>query len=96
MDQCNLKEAETHVLVHLPHALQFLSLEIVYTGDTDVVEILLSNFHHVKTLNPAEKNLDLLQNGKDIQNDLFEHYRYKPGLDNEQSHGSFPRIDWIR
>lgn len=26
---------------------------MVYTGDTDVVVILLSNFHHIKALNPA-------------------------------------------
>ena len=53
MDQCNQEEADTHVLIHLLHALQSSSLGMVYTGDTDVVVILLSNFHHIKALNPA-------------------------------------------
>ena len=53
MDQCNHEEADTRVLVHLLHALQTSSLGMVHTGDTDVVVILLSNFHHIKALNPA-------------------------------------------
>ena len=53
MDQCNHEEANTRVLVHLLHALQSPSLGMVYTGDTDVVIIFLSNFHHIKALNPA-------------------------------------------
>ena len=52
MDQCNHEEADTRVLVHLLHALQTSSLGMVHT-DTDVVVILLSNFHHIKALNPA-------------------------------------------
>jgi len=55
MDQCNHEEADTRVLVHLLHALQTSSLGMVYTGDTDVVVILLSNFHHIKALNPASE-----------------------------------------
>ena len=42
----------TRVLVHLLHVLQTSSLGMIYTGDTDVIVILLSNFHHIKTLNP--------------------------------------------
>lgn len=53
MDQCNHEEADTRVLVHLLHALQSSLLGMVYTGDTDVVVILMSNFHHMKSLNPA-------------------------------------------
>ena len=53
MDQCNHEEADTRVLVYLLHALQTSSLGMVHTGDTDVVVILLSNFHHTKALNPA-------------------------------------------
>ena len=53
MDQCNHEEADTRVLVHFLHALQSSSLGMVYTGDTDVVVLLLSNFHHIKALNPA-------------------------------------------
>ena len=53
MDQCNHEEADTRVIVHLLHALQTSSLGMVHTGDTDVVVILLSNFHHIKALNPA-------------------------------------------
>ena len=52
MDQYNHEEADTRVIVHLLHALQTSSLGIVYTGDTDVAVILLSNFHHIKALNP--------------------------------------------
>lgn len=53
MDQCNHEEADTRVLVHLLHALHSSSLGMVFTGDTDVVVILLSNFHHIRALNPA-------------------------------------------
>ena len=52
MDQCNHEEADMRVLVHLCHALQSSSLEMVYTGNADVI-ILLCNFHHIKALNPA-------------------------------------------
>lgn len=52
MNQCNHEEADTRVLVHLLHALQSSPLGMVYTGDTDVVVILLTNFHHIKALNP--------------------------------------------
>ena len=53
MDECNHEEADTRVLVHLLHALQRSSLGLVHTGDTDVVVILLTNFHHIKATNPA-------------------------------------------
>ena len=53
MDQCNHEEADTHVLVHLFHALQSSSLGLVQTGDTDVVIILLSTLHHITAANPA-------------------------------------------
>src|SRR5688572_6272445 len=54
MEQCNHEEADTRVLIHLLHALQTWSLGMVHTGDTDVL-ILLSNFHHIKALNPTAK-----------------------------------------
>lgn len=55
MAQCNHEEADTPILilVHLIHTLQRSSLGMVHTGDTDVVVILLSNFHCIKALNPA-------------------------------------------
>lgn len=50
MDQCNQDVADTRLLVHLLHALNTSSLVIVHTGDTDVVVILLSKFHHIKAM----------------------------------------------
>ena len=67
MDQCNHEEADTRVLVHLLHALQTSSLGMVYTGDTDVVVILLSNFHHIKALNSAAEIWISLKAGKTIR-----------------------------
>lgn len=64
MDQCNHEEADTRVLVHLLHALQSSSLGMVYTGDTDVVVIFLSNFHHIKALNPAAEIWISFKEGK--------------------------------
>jgi hypothetical protein len=55
MEQCNHEEADTRVLVHLLHALQTSTLGMVLTGDTDVVVILLSNFHYIKAVNPASE-----------------------------------------
>lgn len=52
MGQCNHEEADTRVLVHILHAIQTFSLGMIHTGDTDVVDILLSNFHHIKAHNP--------------------------------------------
>ncbi len=59
MGRCNHEEADTRVLVHLLHALQYSSLGMVYTGDTDVVVILLCNFHHIKVVNPESEILCL-------------------------------------
>ena len=55
MDQCNHEEADTCVLVglHLLYALQTSSLGMVHTGDTDVVVVLLCNFHNIQALNAA-------------------------------------------
>ena len=54
MGQCNYEEAAAmRVLVHLLHVPQTSSLGMVHTGDTDVIVIILSNFHHIKALNPA-------------------------------------------
>ena len=53
MSKSNHEEADTRVLVHLLHALQSTSLGMVFTGDTDVIVILLSNFHHILAQNPA-------------------------------------------
>ena len=55
MGRCNHEEADTRILVHLLHALQYSSLGMVYTGDTDVVVILLCNFHHIKAVNPESE-----------------------------------------
>ena len=53
MGQCNHEEAAMRVLVYPLHGLQTSSLGMVHTGDTDVIVIILSNFHHIKALNPA-------------------------------------------
>ena len=53
MDQCNHEETDTHFLVHFLNALQTSSIGMFHTGDTDVVVILVSNFHHIKTQNSA-------------------------------------------
>ena len=50
-----LDEANTRVLVHLLHAIQSSSFGMVHTGNTDVVIILLSNFIHIKAMNPASE-----------------------------------------
>ena len=55
MEQCNHEEADTRVLVHMLHALHTSTLAVVLTGDTDVVVILLSNFHHIKAMNPVSE-----------------------------------------
>lgn len=64
MGQCNHEEADTRVLVHLLHALQCSSLGMVHTGDTDVIVILLSNFHHIMAVNPAAEIWISFKTGK--------------------------------
>src|SRR5688572_8273142 len=63
MEQCNHEEADTRVLIHVLHALQTWSLGMVHAGDTDVI-ILLSNFHHIKALNPAAETWISFKAGK--------------------------------
>ena len=53
MGACNHEEADIRVFVHVLHALQHANVGLVFTGDTDVVVILLSNFHHIAAANPA-------------------------------------------
>ena len=48
MSQCNHEEADTRILVHILHALQTKSLGLIQTDDTDVVVILLANYHHIR------------------------------------------------
>jgi hypothetical protein len=64
MKQCNHEEANTRVLVHILHALQSSSVGMIHTGDTDVVVILLSNFHHIRTDNPASEIWISFKSGK--------------------------------
>ncbi len=66
MGRCNHEEADTRVLVHLLHALQYSSLGMVYTGDTDVVVILLCNFHHIKAVNPESEIWISFKTGKTV------------------------------
>ena len=47
MGQCNHEEADTRILFHILHALQSKSLGLIQTGDTDVVVIILGNYHHI-------------------------------------------------
>ena len=53
MGRCNHEEADTRLVVHLLHALRHFSLALVQTGDTDVIVILLCNFHHILATNDA-------------------------------------------
>ena len=52
MPECNNEEADTRVIVHLAHALEYSSTAMIFTGDTDVIVILLANFHHFLRINP--------------------------------------------
>ena len=80
MHQCNHEEADTRILVHLFNALQSSSLGMVHTGDTDVVVILLRNFHHIKA-ESSYRNLDFLKSKKGNKNDISKHHCHKPGTD---------------
>ena len=64
MGPCNHEESDTRVLVHMFQALQYSSLALVHTGDTDVVVILLSNFHHIIAVNPEAEIWISLKRGK--------------------------------
>ena len=78
MDQCNHEEADTRVLVHLLHALQTSTLGMVFTGDTDIVVILLSNFHHIKAANPRAEIWISFKVGKN-EDDVPERHCYEFG-----------------
>ena len=52
MPECNHEESDARVIVHLAHALEDSSTAIIFTGDTDVIVILLENFHHFLLINP--------------------------------------------
>lgn len=64
MGQCNHEEADTRVVVHLLHAIEYSSAAMVHTGDTDVVIILLSNFHHFMAVNPNAEIWMSFKSGK--------------------------------
>ena len=53
MGQCNHEEADTRILVHLLHALQTKSIELIHTGDIDVVVILLAYHQQIILANAA-------------------------------------------
>ena len=44
MPECNHEEVDTRVIVHLAHALDDSSTAMIFTGDTDVIVILLATF----------------------------------------------------
>ena len=50
---CNHEEADTHIIVHLSHALLTGATGLVRTVDTDVVVILLGKFADLLRVNPA-------------------------------------------
>ncbi len=53
MDCCNHEEADTRMVVHVPHALQQgASSVIVCTVDTDVIVILAGIFHDLVVIQP--------------------------------------------
>ena len=64
MGSCNHEEADTRVVVHLLHALQSSSVAMIYTGDTDVVVIVLSNYHHFMAVNSGADIWILFKAGK--------------------------------
>ena len=49
MGQCNHEETDTCILVHLLHALYTKSIELIHTGDTDI----LVNHQQIISANPA-------------------------------------------
>ena len=53
MGQCNHKEADTRILVHLLLALQTKSIGLIHTGDIDIVVILLANHQQLISADPA-------------------------------------------
>ena len=44
MPECSHEEADTRVIVHLAHSLEDSSTAMIFTGDTDVIVILLQTF----------------------------------------------------
>ena len=53
LDQWSYQEADTRILELLFHDLPFSSFWMVFTEDTDIVAVLLSNFYHTKAVNLA-------------------------------------------
>ena len=54
MDDCNHKEADTRIMVHLRHALEHgAETLLVRTVDTDVVVILVGLFFDLVTIQPS-------------------------------------------
>ena len=82
MDECNHEEADTRVLIHILHALQFSPLGMVFTGDTDVVVILLSNFHRIKALNADAEICIYFKTGRTSKIISLNTIATKPGYDN--------------
>ena len=67
MPECDHEEADTRIVVHALHALQASSTGMVFTGDTDVVVIFLSNFHHFKAVNPCAEIWIAFRSGKNTK-----------------------------
>jgi len=97
MGRCNHEEADTRVLVHLLYALQYTSLGMIYTGDTDVIVILLCNFHHIKAVNPESEIWISFKTGKTVSMiSLNNIHCLKFGCDDVQSLGSLSCIHRVR
>ena len=60
-------EADTCVLIHPLHTLETSTLGMVHAGNTDVVVILLSNFHHIQALNTAAEIWISFKGGEQVQ-----------------------------
>lgn len=66
-DECSHEEANTRIVVHIMHALNTNDLILIRTGDTDVVIIVLSQFHRFLLLNSAAIIWIAFGSGRNLQ-----------------------------
>ena len=68
MGNCNHEEADTRMVVHLINALENgLNSIVVCTVDTDVIVILISEFHTIQEVHPEADILIAFGTGKNIR-----------------------------
>ena len=60
MGNCNLEEADTRMVVHLMNALEYgLNCIVVRTVDTDVIVVLICEFHAIHKVFPEKQTFGL-------------------------------------